>query len=71
MIFWLGSKNFQAPYLQKKARLEVSGILCGTDGVINSRIKLKLKQTERSDGTLPAYIVVVEFGYPKAKVVEK
>jgi hypothetical protein len=39
--------------------------------MMDSRIKIKWKQTERSDGIIPVYIVVVEFGSPKAKVVEK
>jgi len=69
--YWLGLKNSPAPYFQKKARLEVSGIRRGSNGAVNSRVKTKLEQTRRSDGTLPAYISVIEFGAPKAKVVEK
>lgn len=69
--FWLGSKDSPAPYFQQKARLEVSGIRQGTDGAVDSRLKRKIKQTQPSDGTLPAYIAVIEFGTPKAKVVMK
>lgn len=69
--FWLGRKDAPGPYFERKARLEVSGIRCGTDGAINSRIKMKMDQTKRSDGSFPAYIIVVEFGAPKAKVIEK
>lgn len=69
--YWLGSKDSPAPYFQQKARLEVSGIRCGTDVAIDSRVRNKIKQTKRSNGSLPAYIAVIEFGTPKAKVVVK
>ena len=69
--YWLGLKTSPAPYFQQKARLEVSGIRHGTDGAVDSRVKTKLEQTRRSDGSLPAYVAVIEFGSPKAKVVEK
>ena len=52
-------------------RLEVSGIRFGGDSEIDSRVRRKLKQTDRSDGTFPAVMVVVEFGCPFAKIVEK
>jgi len=69
--YWLGKKSIPGPYFQYKARLEVSGIRCGTDAVIDSRVKMKLNQTKRSDGFLPAFVVVVEFSAPKAKVAER
>jgi hypothetical protein len=54
---------------QGKARLEVSGILRGTTRRINSRIKARMGQTRQSDNlALTAYVVVVEFGTPRAKV---
>lgn len=64
--WWLGSDD---ALFQAKARLEVSGILRGTPRRINSRVKVKLEQTRRSDAcTLPAYVVVVEFGTPQGRV---
>lgn len=69
--YWLGLRSSPGPYFQQKARLEVSGIRHGTDGAVDSRVKTKLEQTRRSDGRLPAYVAVIEFGAPKAKVVEK
>ncbi len=69
--YWLGMKDSPAPYFQHKARLEVSGIRNGTDGAVDSRVKTKIEQTQRSAGTLPAYIAVIEFSAPKAKVVVK
>jgi hypothetical protein len=68
--YWLGEEDDSL--FQKKARLEVSGILCGTEGEVNSRVKQKLEQTNPSDQKgLPAYIVVVEFSRPASKVVTK
>ncbi len=67
--YWLG---FEGDLLfQNKARLEVSGIGKGSPDLIAWRVNIKLKQTERSDGALPAYIVVVEFSTPTSRVVVK
>lgn len=57
---------------QNNARLEVSGILNGTDSQIKQRVKQKLAQTDQSDSwNMSAYVVVVEFSRPFSKVVEK
>jgi hypothetical protein len=67
--WWLGTDD---DLFQRKARLEVSGILRGTPRRINSRIKARLGQTRQSDNlALTAYVVVVEFGTPRAKVVQR
>jgi hypothetical protein len=67
--WWLGSED---NLFQGKARLEVSGILHGTARRINSRIKARTGQTKRSDDlALPAFVVVVEFGTPRSKVVQR
>ena len=69
--FWLGTKDKPGAYLQNKANLEVSGIRQGSDDAVESRLKAKINQVKRSDGMLPAFIIIVEFGSPMAKVVEK
>jgi hypothetical protein len=69
--FWLGSIGSAAPLFQRKARLEVSGIRQGSKALIQSRVNMKLKQISPSDVVAPGYVVVVEFGTPKAQVVEK
>jgi len=69
--FWLGPANSKGTMFQGLIRLEVSGIRFGGDSEIDSRVRRKLKQTDRSDGTFPAVMVVVEFGRPFAKIVEK
>ena len=51
--------------------LEISGIREGNDQQVKARVQQKLKQTDRSDGALPAYVIVVEFGEPLAEVQEK
>jgi hypothetical protein len=67
--WWLGTDD---NLFQGKARLEVSGLLRGTRWRINSRIKARTEQTRQSDVlALPAYVVVVEFGTPRAKVVQR
>lgn len=69
--YWMGDdSNPNAPF-QRKARLEVSGILNGTEAQVNHRVNKKLNQTNRSAGTgLDRYVVVVEFSAPKAMVVK-
>lgn len=68
--YWLGDKN---SYLfQRKARLEVSGILHGDDSMIKNRHAAKIEQTNKSDKLqLPAYISVIEFSKPKALFAKK
>lgn len=65
--YWLGDADKVA--MQHKARLEVSGILKGSKGQINQRLKEKVEQTKKSDKlNLPAYVVVVEFSQPLIKI---
>ena len=64
--YWIGDES-TIPF-QYKARLEISGILNGNDNDVKRRIRQKLEQTTRSDGSLPAYAIVVEFGKPLAEV---
>jgi hypothetical protein len=67
--WWLGTED---NLFQGKARLEVSGILRGTPRRINSRVKARMGQTRQSDNlALTAYVVVMEFGTPRAKVVKR
>ena len=65
--YWLGDDD---GLFQRKARLEVSGMLTGGISAVNKRVAEKIGQTKRSAGTLPAYAVIVEFGGPMAKVVK-
>lgn len=52
---------------QRKARLEVSGILKGNDSMLRNRHAAKVEQTRKSDSMhLPAYVSVIEFSQPKA-----
>ena len=68
--YWLADKNETIPF-QNTARLEVSGIFNGDISLIEKRVKQKLKQTEPTDGAIPAYIVVVEFSMPLSHVIKK
>ena len=69
--FWLGSADNVDTLFQRKARLEVSGIRKGSESIIQSRVKIKLKQINPSDTVAPGYVSVIEFGTPKARIVEK
>jgi hypothetical protein len=69
--YWLGAKDDVGPLFQGKARLEVSGIRRGGNAAISRRVRDKLKQTQQSDGLLPAIVVVVEFGGPQSRVAER
>ena len=73
--YWLGYETDGPPF-QSKARLEVSGILNARESYgsvesgIAKRVGEKIKQSQTSAGSLPAYIIVVEFGRPIAEVQE-
>ena len=70
--YWIGEVIKGSGVFQQAARLELSGILKGGDPSIKARLKQKLEQTKRSDSTrLPAYVVIVEFGGPEARLVKR
>ena len=69
--YWLGPKNKEAELFQNAARMEVSGILIGDEGEIERRVRAKLAQVKPSPGRHAAFIVVVEFGGPRTKMVRK
>lgn len=57
---------------RKSGRVEVSGILKETPGnTINMRVAIKKRQAAKStELNLQIFIVIVEFGMPKAKIVQ-
>ena len=65
---WLGYES-DAPYFQRKARLEVSGILRGSDGDVRRWVREKMDRLGLTSHRLPAYVVVVEFSGPLAEAV--
>ena len=68
--YWLGNKD--SILFQKKARLEISGMLKGDDALMKSRHIIKTRQTDKSDGQcIPAYVSVIEFSRPKALFTKK
>ncbi len=70
--YWLGEKDFSDDPFREKARLEVSGILKGTDAQIKQRLKEKLLQTQKSDNfNLPVIVTIVEFGQPQVKIQQR
>lgn len=70
--YWLGPANGTGLAFQDSARLEVSGLLAGTESQFKSRLKQKTRQPAPSDNTrLPAFAVVVEFSRPQAQVAKR
>jgi len=70
--YWLGPTDDDVSLFQSRARLEVSGIRAGTETTIAARVRQKLRQTERTDGSLlPAVVVIVEFRQPESRVAKR
>ena len=69
--YWLGSATEEESLFQNRARLEVSGIRNATESRLVERVSRKLKQTKRSDESLPALVVVVEFGEPQSRIAKR
>lgn len=71
--YWLGPDGTDDQLVfQSAARLEVSGILSGTDSQFLTHMKRKLEQTKVSDTSgLPAYACIVEFSRPQAEVATR
>lgn len=64
--YWLGMEN--SLLFQRRARLEVSGILKGSSSAIDYRLEQKIEQISCGDYSLPSFIVIVEFSSPRSKV---
>ena len=62
--YWVGPLERSDDLFQGTARLEVSGILRGQHGTA-SRAGAKARQVTRHGASLPAIVVVVEFGRPE------
>jgi hypothetical protein len=65
--YWVGETDDDELIFSNMARLEVSGILNGTDSEIARRLKSKNAQVQVSNNLgVPAFVAIVEFGQPKA-----
>ena len=69
--YWLGDKDHDGLPFEGVSRLEVSGILIGTQTQIDARIKQKKEQMKPTDQIAPGFVAVVEFGTPIARVENK
>ena len=67
--YWLGYKD--ADPFENAARLEVSGIRNGSKSDLARRMNIKMNQIKKSNRNLPAYVVVVEFGAPISRIVQR
>ncbi len=63
--YWLADAESTLPF-QEAARLEVSGILNGSDSEVAKRVRDKTSQVNQAASTLAAFVVVVEFSTPQA-----
>jgi hypothetical protein len=59
--YWLGEAEDEALF-NNKARLEVSGILSGSDSDIRSRANQKNEQIKPSTKLATGYVAIIEFG---------
>jgi hypothetical protein len=69
--YWLGEKDSDNLPFAGTSRLEVSGILTGTQTQIASRIKQKKDQMKPTDHLASGFVAVIEFGTPTACVESK
>ena len=70
--FWLGTEGETGNLFQKKARLEVSGILNGNPSQVKARVKTKLKQISPTDKLpYPGFVSIVEFSSFKMVLLQK
>jgi hypothetical protein len=67
--YWLADANSTLPF-QEAARLEISGILDGSDANVARRVREKTNQVNQTVSALSAYVVVVEFSTPQSHVVQ-
>jgi len=66
--YWMGPIGSDDPPFQQMQRLEVSGIRKGSTAAVDARVRKKLRQVLKHRSTLPAIVMVVEFGGPSTKV---
>ncbi len=69
--YWLGDKDHNGLPFEGVSRLEVSGILIGTQTQIDARMKQKKEQMKPTDQVAPGFVAIVEFGTPIARVESK
>ena len=67
--YWLGDEP--GSMMQRKARLEVTGILHGDVAAVQRRLAEKLERYSKYPDASRAMVAVVEFGTPQAIVVTK
>jgi hypothetical protein len=69
--YWLGEDAPDDLPFHGLARLEVSGILAGTQAQIRGRITRKRRQMDPTDAIAPGYVAVIEFATPIAHLESK
>jgi hypothetical protein len=69
--FWIGDEEPVDLPFQGLTRLEVSGILSGSDADVQARARVKRRQVAPSDAWGPALIAIIEFGRPVIRLEGK
>lgn len=70
--YWLENNSNNPSGFEDRVRLEVSGILRGTGGQINQRVREKAKRIQRLDNPdYRAIILIVEFSNPRVQVCQR
>lgn len=69
--YWLARKGSDGTLFQSRARLEVSGILQGSERDVMKRLEKKMIQADRSHVSLAKIVVIVEFGCPSSHLEQR
>jgi hypothetical protein len=70
--YWIAPLAVTGFLFQNRTKLEISGISEGESTIV-SRVRLKLAQVAKFDpgGTVPAYVAVIDFRQPAARLVKR
>ena len=69
--YWLAPADDDQPLFQSRSRLEVSGILKGSEAQVRRRMQEKLKRLAKFESVTPTWVMVVEFSRPVADTVRR
>ena len=69
--YWLAPADDDQPLFQSRSRLEVSGILKGSEAQVRRRMQEKLERLAKFESVTPTWVMVVEFSRPVAETVRR
>ena len=68
---WLAPADDDQLLFQSRSRLEVSGILTGSETQVRRRIQEELERLAKFESVAPTWVMVVEFSRPVAQTVRR